>query len=216
MHWPLLDVLTEDEQRQVLAAARRRRFARGEVVFHEGDPGDTMHLIAEGHLCVRVTTPLGDVGLLRVLGPGDFFGEMAVLAPAPRNATVAAMEPAQTLALHRDVVEELCRDHPAVERVLNEALILEVRRLSTQLLDALYVPVEKRVLRRLVELAELFTNDNGEPVIPLTQEELAQMAGTTRPTANKVIRAAEEAGLVRLSRGQVAVVDREALQAKAR
>jgi CRP-like cAMP-binding protein len=65
--------------------SRRRRFDKGEVIFHEGDPGDTMHLLAKGHVAVRVTTPLGDVATLLILKPGDFFGEVALVSPAPQR-----------------------------------------------------------------------------------------------------------------------------------
>src|ERR671922_1063228 len=102
MEWPLLDGVPEEPRRRVLAAARLRRFARGEVIFHEGDPGDTLHLIARGRVAVRVTTPLGDTATLAVLGPGDFFGELALLSESPRTATVTALEKTETMALHRD------------------------------------------------------------------------------------------------------------------
>src|SRR6476660_2554179 len=90
--WPILDVLSDEERQSFLRACRRRRFARNEVIFHEGDPGDTLHLIARGHVAIRVTTPLGDVATLRVLEPGEFFGELAVVSPAARNATALAID----------------------------------------------------------------------------------------------------------------------------
>jgi CRP-like cAMP-binding protein len=154
MKWSLLDKLPEDDARAVLVAARRRRFARNEVVFHEGDPGDTVHLVDRGRVAVRVTSPLGDAVTLRILGPGAIFGELAVLSPAPRNATVVAVERTETLALHRDRFEQLRREHPDVDRILLEALITEVRRLSTQLLEALHAPVPRRVALRLIDLAD--------------------------------------------------------------
>jgi CRP-like cAMP-binding protein len=102
MDFPILNGLEESLRRQVLAAARLRRFARGEIVFHEGDPGDTFHLIAKGRFAVRVSTELGETATLAVLGRGDFFGELALLGEHPRTATVAALEAAETMALHRE------------------------------------------------------------------------------------------------------------------
>src|SRR5262245_31139218 len=107
MEWPILAELSEPERRELLTAARRRRFAKGEVIFHEGDPGDTLHLVSKGHIGIRVNTPLGDVAMVRVLRPGEFFGELAVVAPAPRNATACALDPAETLSLHRDDFQAL-------------------------------------------------------------------------------------------------------------
>jgi len=211
VRWVLLDVLSEAESRDLLAAARRRRFAKGEVVFHEGDPGDTMHLLDKGRVAVRVTTPMGDTATLRVLGPGSYFGELAVLSPAARNATITALEPVETLGLHRDTIDELRRQHPSIDRFLLEVAVAEVRRLSTQLLDALYVPVAKRVPRRLAELAELYGGTDSNIVVPLTQEDLAGLCGTTRPTTNQVLMDLQEKDVIVVGRGKVTVTDPVAL-----
>lgn len=208
MEWKLLESLAEPERREVLQVARRRRFKKGEVLFHEGDPGDTLHLIDKGHVAMRITTPLGDAATLLVVGPGDYFGELALMSPTgTRNSTVVALDEVETLALHRDRLEELRTGHADVDRLLITMLAEEVRRLSARLLEALYVPVEKRIYRRLAELAELYPAADGPVVIPITQEDLASMAGTTRPTANKVVKSAEEAGIVRVTRGRIEILD---------
>lgn len=186
-------------------------------MFHEGDPGDALHLVDKGHLAVKRSTPLGDVATLLVLGPGDVFGELAVVAPGPRNATVVALDLVETLALHGEVFDDLRLTHPAVDRVLIHALVGEVRRLSAVLVEALYVPADKRIYLRLGELTRLFSvaGHDGPVLIPLTQEELAQLAGTTRPTANRVLRAAETAGVLRVARGRIEVLDGTALARRA-
>jgi len=217
LDWRILGVLSPEERDDVVRVARRRRFARNEVIFHEGDPGDTLHLVAKGHVAVRVTTPLGDVATLRVLRPGDFFGELALISPGPRNATAIAIDPVETLALHRDQLDELRAGDGAVDRVIIEALVAEVRRLAVQVVDALYVPVDKRIWRRVLELMHVFEGREAASVrIPLTQEELAQIVGTTRPTLNRALKQAEGAGAVRLSRGGLEVVDRGAVARFAR
>ena len=217
MEWRLLSVLSDEERRTLLAGARRRRFARGETLFHEGDPGDAMHLLEKGRVALRVTTPMGDTATLGVLGPGDYFGELAIVSPGPRNSTIVALEAVETLSLHRDQLNALRDKHTEVDRMLLEAVVGEVRRLSHQLLEALYVPTDKRVLRRLVDLCKLYAADGPGPVtVPLTQEDIAELAGTTRPTANKVLRQAEDAGILEIRRGKVVVVKPAALLQRAR
>ena len=212
MEWRLLSVLSDDERRSVLAAARRRRFARGDTLFHEGDPGDSMHLLEKGRVALRVTTPLGDTATLNVLGPGDYFGELAIVSPAPRNSTVVALEPVETLSLHRDQLNALRAKHPDLDRMLLDAVVGEVRRLSRQLLEALYVPTEKRVLRRLVDLMRLYGSEGQAPVtIPLTQEDIAALTGSTRPTVNQALRKFERRGWLALTRGRVELTDAAAL-----
>jgi CRP-like cAMP-binding protein len=211
----LLEVFNDTERRDLMAVARRRRFTRNEVVFHDGDPGDTLHLVVKGRFAIRVTTPLGDVATLRVLGPGEHFGELAVLAPGPRRGTVVALETAETLSLHRDDLDALRTTMPKVNDMLMTALVVEVRRQATALVDALYVPADRRVWRRLHDLTQLYGSE--QPVtIPLTQDDLAQLAGTTRPTANRVLRAGESDGVVRLARGRIEIHDLDALARLAR
>jgi CRP-like cAMP-binding protein len=103
-----------------------------------------------------------------------------------------------------------------VQALLVEALVTEVRRLAVQLLDALYVPVDRRVWRRLLELEEVFGDGSATTVISLTQEDLAQVVGTTRPTMNRLLHDAETAGILRVSRGRVEIVDHDQLARRAR
>jgi len=213
----LLDGLSAEQKRGVLAGARRRKFARKEVIFHEGDPGDALHLIERGHVAVRVTSPLGDTATLRILGPGEYFGELAVISPAPRNATIVAVDPVETVSLHRDQLTRLRREHPEVDAVLLEAVVREVRRLSAALLDAMYVPANTRLARQLVSLADRFaTGTAGPVVIPLTQDDLAGLCGTARPTVNGLLGKLSDRGLVEVARGRVVVLDRVALSRLAR
>jgi CRP/FNR family transcriptional regulator, cyclic AMP receptor protein len=210
--WPLLASLGGSEVREILSASRRRRFERQEVVFHEGDPGDSVHLIDRGRVALRVTTPTGDTVTLRIMGPGAVFGELALLDPAPRNATVVALERTETLALHRDRFAELRQQHPEVDRILIDSLVAEVRRLSIHLLEALYVPVPRRVELRLVDLVHQYGKDRSGPVdIPLTQEDLAELCGASRTTVNKVLRGLEDDGLVTVSRGHIVIPEPERL-----
>lgn len=214
--WAIFDTVSAAEAQAVLSVARRRKFKRGETIFHEGDPGDALHLIEQGHVALRVTTPMGEVATLRILGPGDHFGELAVVSPAPRNATVVAVNAVETRTLHRDQLAALRGDHPGVDAVLLEAVIAEVRRLSLQLTDAMFVPVPKRLARRLAELADQFRDGTGTVEIPLTQDDVAGLVGTTRPTVNKCLQELADNGAIALSRGRVTVLDEQMLARKGR
>lgn len=218
MSWELLAPLESAERAELLASARTRRYDRGEVVCHEGDRGVTLHLVAEGRLAVRVSTPDGETATLNILRAGDYFGELALLRGQPvlvRTATVVALEPAQTLSLSNEAFHAVCERHPAVERLVASLLAERVERLSQRLLEALYVGVDGRVHRRLLELADIYTDegaDDRKAVIPLTQNHLADLAGATRPTVNQVLQTLAAEGLVSLGRGRIEVVDRAALR----
>ena len=212
----LLAGLSAEERRQVLTTARRRRFAAREVLFHEGDPGDSLHLLATGRVAVRVSTPMGEIATLVVLGRGDTVGELAVLAPdGRRTATVVALERTETWSFQRDALDELRRRCPGVDRFLIETLAAGVRRLSGLLLDAMYLPVDRRVLRRLADLEHVYRGAGATTEIPLTQEDIATLAGASRATVNRVLRGAEAEGYLRLARGRTTVLDPATLRRKA-
>jgi len=217
MDWGLFEGLAAEDVRRVIQAARRRRFTRNEVLFHAEDPADTLHLIASGKVAVSHSTALGRTVTVAILGPGEAVGEMALLDIEPkRTATVTAIEPTETMALHRSDFEALRREHPSVTDVLVGILVARVRELSERLTEALFVGADVRVRRRLLSLAEHFRDGPGAPVIPLGQEELAELAGTTRATVNRVLRDEQERGTVRLGRSKVTLVDTDGLAKRAR
>jgi len=197
-------------------SARRRRFAQGEVIFHEGDAGTSLHIVAVGRVAVWASGTLGDSTMLNVLGPGEFFGELALVdADDIRTATVKALEPTETLSVTRNDFDELRSRHPSIDRVLVGALADRVRRLSLLVVEILFVPAEVRVINRLLAVAELWGGARPGLTIPLTQEDLAGLAGTTRSTVNRSLRDAEEAGLLRLGRRRIELLDPAALKARA-
>jgi CRP-like cAMP-binding protein len=217
MEWRLLEGVPVEQVRELLQIARRRRFARNEVVFHRDDPGDSLHLVQKGRFSIRVMTPLGEVATIAIRGPAESFGEMALIAGEPRrSATVTSLEEGETFAVYRDEFEQLRQKNPQVNAILFRFLANEVRVLNERLLEALYVPVEKRVRRRLLELADVYAGEDGRPVIALTQEALAELAGAARPTVNQVLREEEKRGAIELQRGKTVVHDREALARRAR
>ena len=215
-----LAAIPADDLRSVRATMRRRRFARGEVIFHEGDPAETLHVIDKGHVAIRATTPLGDSATFTILGVGDTFGELTMLQERSyRSASAVALVPTETLSMARPQFEELRRSGPGVDRFLQAVLAEQVERLSTHLLEALHFPADKRILRRLLDAVQAFERTPGAvgpPSIPLTQDDLASLAGTTRPTANRLLKALEKEGVVAVSRGRVTVVDVDELRRRAR
>lgn len=217
MRWRLLENVDHEDVRRLIALARRRRFGRNEVVFHRDDPGDSLHLITSGRFAVRLLSPVGDTVTVAVRGAGDSFGEMALIGSSPRrSATVAALEQAETLCVYRDDFEQLRREHASVDKLLFGFLVSEVRMLNERLLEALYLPVEHRVLRRLAELIGGAGAVDAPVEIPLTQEELAELTGTTRATINRILRGEEKIGNLELSRGRTVILRPSEILARAR
>lgn len=206
--WTLLASLDEHSRAEVLSRCRRRNFERGELLCRQGDPGESMHLIETGRLSVSASLPSGDRVTLRILGPGECFGELALVGPfTSRTAEVRAMEPSSTLVLRRAAFEALLAQDHSLERALLLLLAERVDQLSTALLEGLFVGLDRRVERRLVELAGRGSGGEGTVVLLLTQAQLADLAGGTRPSVNAALQRLVRAGIISLGRGRVLIHD---------
>ena len=215
MEWRLFDGVPDADVRAVLSLAHRRAFRRGEVVFHRGDTSDTIHLISKGRFDICIGTALGDVVALAIRGPGDTFGELALLTGEERTATVTALEQGETLVVRGSELRRLAKQYPALDEVLVRLLAAQVQRLSELLVEAYTVDADERVVRRLLELVHVYGGHRPPITVPLRQEDLAALAGTSRATVNRVLRRAERDGLVELHRGRTLVLDPEGLRRRA-
>ena len=152
-----------------------------------------------------------------MLGPGEVFGEHTLLdASATRSATAAALDVVEARSMRRDDFVALREAHRNVDHFLLAAFAETVRRLNDHLVEALYIPADKRVLRRLVSLAAQYEDGADAVTIPLTQDDIASLAGTARPTVNRILRAAQADGLLTISRGRVEIQDLPGLIRRAR
>ena len=128
------DAATQRWWQDLAATMPRRTYRKGDTLFHEGDSGDLLYRIERGRVAVRITTALGDVVTLSILGRGDTFGEQALLAAdSTRTASVVALESVEVRTLHRRDFVALRQRDPTVDGLLVEVLAAQVRRLSGHL-----------------------------------------------------------------------------------
>ena len=204
----LLAELSPEDRARVLETARTRRFIRNDVVFQAGAPASGLHLIVEGHFAVQASTPAGDVATLAVLGPNESFGEHTVFTgTSVHGATVKSLDASTTLELSRTDVQRLRDERPGIDRLLVDLLVRQVQDMSARLIEALFVPSQARVLLRLIALTDRYEGSD----IPISQADLAELAGVGRSTTNRTLRDAEGAGLVELRRSAIRVLDRAGL-----
>jgi CRP-like cAMP-binding protein len=203
--------------RAFLSMARRRTFARDQIVFHHGDAADALHLITKGRFGLRVVSPLGQSTLLAVRGPGETFGEFALLSTEVRRAvTASALEPGETLSIGRGAFRELATKHPELKDVLIALLAERLRYSDERILAAHFLDADARVRWALLQLVPIYGGGEGAVAVPLTQETLAELAGTARGTVNRVLRDEQERGVLRVERGRVLVLDRQELARRVR
>ncbi len=208
---PFFAGLDRSALEQVAAGMRARRFRRGEVIFHLGDPGDALFIIVAGEVKISLPSETGEEAILVRLVAGAVFGELALLDGAPRSATATAMAITETVVLPRDRFRQLIADEPAVRDALLASLAGELRRLTTHVEELHFLDITGRLAACLVRMA----TDGGMPLpdgsirlgTSLTQGDLASMVGTTRQTANKLLGQFASDGLVRLERDSIVVTN---------
>jgi CRP-like cAMP-binding protein len=213
----VLRPLPDEDRKRLLRAARLNTYERRQVLVHEGAESDDFHIMLEGRVAIRIHTAAGDSAIINILGPDDHFGEVSLLAdPTPgaasRTATVVALERVRTMSIPASVFHDLRERNPGLEQLVSSLLARRVNELSLQLREAMYDPLERRVVRRLSRLAATYGVDDGPVTIPLTQDELGQLVGGTRPSVNQALQPLVEAGLVRLARGRITITDQDGLR----
>ena len=189
---------------------RRRRFKRNEVIFHQGDPGDSLHILATGSAKVVLPSVEGDEAIIATLRPGDFFGELALLDGAPRSATATALEPSETMSLPRDAFQQLLDRDPRLRDALLHGLAHELRRITGHVEELHFLDLAGRLAMRLTRLArEEDPTATGDVRLdwPYTQSDLASMIGGTRQSVNKLLSSLVDDGLVRIERDTLIITD---------
>jgi len=200
-------------------ALRPRHFRRGETLFHVGDQGDALFVVASGN--VKITLPPEDgsePAILTTIGPGGFFGELALLDGGRRSASAVAIDAVTTLILRRDSLDRLVDDQPELRRALLAALAAEIRRLTAQVHDLHFLDLPSRLAQHLLRSlppgpgAEEGRDDvlpGGQVRLPwpYTQAELASMIGGSRQSVNRLLSEYVAAGLIRFDGDELVIPD---------
>ncbi|HEV2440246.1 MAG TPA: Crp/Fnr family transcriptional regulator [bacterium] len=214
---PLFAQLSPAELEKLAALFRRRRYRAGEPVFREGDPGTALYVVETGEVKILLGGADGKEVALSLLGPGEFFGELALLDGEPRSADAVVTVPSELLVLPREDFLRFLREVPAVAINMLAALSRRFRRTDRLVHDAAFSDVRTRVTRLLVELAETRGKPapGGVVIGPrLTQGDLASMVGATRESINKCLRYYAAQGLLRHERGRLVLLNVERLRAQ--
>lgn len=212
---PFLAILPPAELERLAAQARARRYRAGDTIFHREDPGSTLYIVESGKVKLVLASPEGREVTVGLLGPGDFFGELALLDGGPRSASVVALEPIEALTLDRASFIAVLEQHPEVAGALLAVLGDRLRQTDELIQDILFLDLPARLAKRLMALAA----PDGQPIPPgsqpevrFSQTELAGLVGSTRESVNRCLNAYAERGLVALRREAIVIVRPDELQ----
>lgn len=205
--------LEEDELERFSRVAVPRSFPAGTRVFHEGDRSDACYIVREGSFRVTREHSDGRAITLATLGPGEVFGELAMLDGDLRSASAEALTDGELLALPAVDVKALLSRHPEISVKLVAALVRRLRAANERISRQSFQTVPSRVAGVLSQLVAETTRggEGGEVTIRMNQADLAQLAGTSRESVSRFLADLERAGVVRSGRGRVTVLDPEKL-----
>lgn len=217
---PFLGALTESESRELLAHALRRRVPAGLVVFRKDDPGDGLYGVLAGRIVVTVESATGKELILNMFGPGEFFGEIALLDGKGRTATAITREPSELLFLNRAVFQPFLARRPEATMRIIALLCGRLRRTTDLVEDSAFLGVATRLAKQLAVLMDRYGRpsthkaggaDAASTTLHISQEELARTLGVSREIVSRQLAVWREAGIVELGRSRLTVLDPEAL-----
>jgi CRP/FNR family transcriptional regulator, cyclic AMP receptor protein len=212
---PLFSELSRDDLEQISRVAVARNYPRGVRVFHEGDRSNACYIVRSGDLRVTREHPDGRAIALATLGPGDIFGELAMLDGEARSASVEALSECELLALPAGDVRRMLQSSSEITVKLVVALTRRLREANERIARQSFQTVPSRVAGVLSQLiAEETPLERGDGItIRMTQADLAQLAGTSRESVSRFLAVLERAGVVHVGRGRVTVLEPRRLRA---
>ncbi|MBL8664930.1 MAG: Crp/Fnr family transcriptional regulator [Candidatus Odyssella sp.] len=196
---------------ELVARSRIERCRRGKTIFRRASPGTAMMAVLRGSVKICTVSRNGKEAVLNVIGPGQVFGEIAVLDGGPRTADAVALVESDILVLDRRDFVPVVRAHPDLAQRLLEVLCGRLRKTSEQLEDAFFLDMPGRMAKALLA-ARTGDGAGGAALVQLTQRELGEMIGTARESVNKLLHSWQEQGIVGLRRGAIAVRRPDALK----
>lgn len=205
---PFFTQLSDHELEVVRSVASERTYAKNAVVLTEGEMGDSLYLIQSGKVKVVIGDEEGRELILKILGPGDFFGEMSMIDKQPRSASVTTIEPATFLVLSNAAFERCVEEAPRIANMVMRILAQRVREADRKIGTLALMDVYGRVASTLLELA-VYTN--GKLVVgeKLSQQDLANMVGASREMVNRILKDLSERGFISIESKSITIINRE-------
>jgi CRP/FNR family transcriptional regulator, cyclic AMP receptor protein len=210
---PLFRELGTPDLERVAEIARERVYPRNSVILFEDDPGDALYVVAQGQVKVVLIGEDGREVILSVMGEGEFFGEMALIDDEPRSAHVIAMEDSTLLVIRREDFQDLLKQAPGLGLALLRELSRRLRRVDEKVGSLVLLDVNGRVAQLLLDLADEAGSDR--ITRRLTHHTIAQMIGSSRETVSRTMRELIDKGHIEVSRREILIKDRGALEASA-
>ena len=205
---PFFSQLSDHELESVRSVASERNHPKNAVVLTEGEMGDSLYVIQSGKVKVVIGDEEGREIILKILGPGDFFGEMSMIDKQPRSASVTTTEPATFLVLTHAAFERLIEKAPRIANVVMQILAHRVREADRKIGTLALMDVYGRVASTLLELS-VYSNGKLMVAEKLSQQDLANMVGASREMVNRILKDLSDRGFISIESKSITIINRE-------
>jgi CRP/FNR family transcriptional regulator, cyclic AMP receptor protein len=194
---PIFANLGEDEIAQLVAVAAIKSFPKNTAVIHEGDHSDSIYLINSGKVKVLISNSEGQELILTLLGPGEYFGELALIDNQPRSATVVSMTSVHFTVIAKPDFDRCLANNPGIASRIMIELAQRLRNADLKIEGLALMDVYGRVAHTLLQLAQ---SDNGEMLLnqKLSQQDIANMVGASREMVSRTLKDLALKGYIRL------------------
>ena len=210
---PIFCDLESEAFDQLCRYAKHTTLKRGATLFSKGDPGNSLFAVISGTVKMSISSPDGRSAIFNLIGPGEIFGEIAVLDGQSRTADATANTNCEIFVIDRREFLPFVRSHPALAMKFIELLCAKLRWTSDQVEQVILQNLPGRLASALIRLAEKHKLAPGDQTIAVTQQEISEMVGMTRESINKQLRVWATRKWVRLEHGAIVVLDAEPLLA---
>lgn len=213
-----MELLAEADREALLGLGGVRRFSRGEHLMHQGEPGDRVLILLEGHVKASFIEAEGREVVLSFRGPGDVLGELTFAHAEPRSSDVIAIEPAAARALAASEFRSFLENRPTAALALIEVMSRRFQDANRKRVQFGALDTVGRISARLIELCERYGEaaDDGTRIgLPITQEDLAGWTGASRAGVAGALRTMRNLGWIRTERRRITVLDRDAVADRA-
>ena len=209
---PIFCDLDPEALDQLCRYAKHSSLKRGATIVSKGDPGNSLIAVISGTVKISVSSPDGRSAILNLIGPGEIFGEVAVLDGLARTADATANTNCEIYVIDRRDFLPFVRSQPALAMKFIELLCGRLRRTSEQVEQLILQHLPGRLASALLGLTEKQPLDTASWTIAITQQEISEMVGMTRESINKQLRAWAARSWVRLEHGAIVVLDANSLR----
>ena len=205
---PFFTQLNDRELDVVRAVAAEKTYPKNAVVLTEGEMGDSLYMIQSGKVKVFIGDEDGREIILKILGPGDFFGEMSMIDKQARSASVNTSEASTFLVLTHAAFEKCVEQSPRIANMVMRILAQRIREADRKIGTLALMDVYGRVASTLLELS-VYTNGKLMVAEKLSQQDLANMVGASREMVNRILKDLSERGFISIESKTITIINRE-------